>query len=75
MSEPFCAITRWQGIIIEIGLCPTAPPIACADIFVKPLCLAISFAILPYVVTSPYGILPSSAHTAWRNLLPIGASE
>ena len=28
---PFVPTTLWHGIIIEIGLCPTAPPTACAD--------------------------------------------
>ena len=29
---PFEPTTRWQGMIMEISLCPTAPPTACADI-------------------------------------------
>ena len=28
--------TRWQGTITERGLCPTAPPTACADIRESP---------------------------------------
>ena len=42
-----------HGIIMAIGLCPTAPPIACADIEVCFFKQAIFFAISPYVVTSP----------------------
>lgn len=39
---PLLPITRWQGMIILIGLCPTAPPIACADMLEIPFCRAIS---------------------------------
>ena len=30
---PFVPTTRWQGMIMEISLCPTAPPTAWADIW------------------------------------------
>ena len=35
------------GMMIEISLCPTAPPTACADIFASPRAAAISRAICP----------------------------
>ena len=44
---PFVPTTRWQGTMIEIPLCPTAPPTACADIRGRPLSAAICFAIPP----------------------------
>ena len=30
LLEPFVPTTRWHGMKIEMGLCPTAPPTACA---------------------------------------------
>ena len=45
-----------------MGLCPTAPPTACADM--RP---AFSrFASAPYVVVCPYGISSSSCQTVCR---------
>ena len=38
-------IARQQGMIMLIGLCPTAPPMACADMVCFTCCRAISFAI------------------------------
>ena len=34
--KPFAPTTRWQGMMSEISLCPTAPPTACADMCVRP---------------------------------------
>ena len=46
---PFVPTTLWHGIIIEIGLCPTAPPTACADMVVLPVFLSLlSLWHLPY---------------------------
>ena len=28
--------TRWQGMMMEMALCPTAPPTACADMWASP---------------------------------------
>lgn len=42
---PSLPTTRWQGMIMLIGLCPTAPPMACADMVCFPCCRAISSAI------------------------------
>lgn len=43
---PFAPTTRWHGTMMLMGLCPTAPPTACAD-----MCPAFSrFASAPYVV-------------------------
>ena len=39
--------TRWQGIIMEMGLCPTAPPTACAEKRVFPNSAAIFCAKAP----------------------------
>lgn len=39
--------TRWQGTMMEISLCPTAPPTACADMRESPLCPATFFANSP----------------------------
>lgn len=63
---PFFPTTRWHGIMMDILLCPTAPPTACADIPERLFCFAISFAILLYVVVCPYGIFRRIFHT--RNL-------
>ena len=40
---PLVPTTLWQGIIIDILLCPTAPPTACADIRGSPFSAAISY--------------------------------
>ena len=44
---PFVPTTRWQGMMIEITLCPTAPPTACADIRERPRSAASCFASAP----------------------------
>ena len=44
---PFVPTTRWQGIMIEISLRPTAPPAAWADMRASPFRAAISRAISP----------------------------
>ena len=38
---PLDPITLWHGTIKETGLCATAPPTACADIWPSPFCSAI----------------------------------
>ena len=70
---PFAPTTLWQGMMIEMGLCPTAPPTACADMRSMPRCTAIWRARYPYVTTCPYGISVSILHTIWRNSPPRGA--
>ena len=44
---PSAPTTRWHGMIIEMGLRPTAPPTACADILDIPCFRAICPAISP----------------------------
>ena len=44
---PFVPTTRWQGMMIEITLCPTAPPTACADIRERPRSAASCLASAP----------------------------
>lgn len=50
---PFVPTTRWQGMIMEISLCPTAPPTAWADIWEVFFISAILRAISPYVIVCP----------------------
>lgn len=38
---PFVPTTLWQGTIMEISLCPTAPPTAWADMWESPFSAAI----------------------------------
>lgn len=71
---PLVPTTRWQGMMMEISLCPTAPPTACADIRSSPCCAASCRAISPYVVVFPYGIFRRIFHTACRNAEPTGCS-
>ena len=42
---PLVPTTLWHGMIMEIGLCPTAWPTACDDILFSPRCEAIFCAI------------------------------
>ena len=49
VSSPLVPITLWHGTIIDIGLCPTAPPIACADILFIFFSFATSIAMSLYV--------------------------
>ena len=65
--------TLWHGMMIDMGLCPTAPPTAWADMVFLPVISAICFAISPYVVVFPLGISQSIFHTILRNSLPAGA--
>lgn len=44
---PFPPTTRWHGMIMEMGLCPTAPPTACPDMVGLFNITAIRFAISP----------------------------
>ena len=44
---PFVPTTRWQGMMMEITLCPTAPPTACADIRERPRSAASCLASAP----------------------------
>ena len=62
--------TLWHGIIIDIGLEPTAPPTAWPDIRMHQVSAAIFFAKSPSVTVSPYGISQSIRHTANLNGVP-----
>ena len=44
---PFEPTTRWQGIMMEIGLWPTAPPMAWLDMEERPSLAAAFFARAP----------------------------
>ena len=42
---PLLPITLWQGMIMLTGLCPIAPPMACADMLCRLFWRATSLAI------------------------------
>lgn len=71
---PLVPTTLWHGMIIDISLCPTAPPTAYADIFSSPIFFASRFEISPYVAVAPYGICKRISHTSLRKAEPIGCN-
>lgn len=58
VSAPHAPITRWHGIMIDIGLRPTAAPMARDDFGWFSF-----FAISPYVVVWPYGMSHNARQT------------
>ena len=64
---PFEPTTRWHGMMSEMGLWPTAPPTAWAELDERPWRRATSAATAAYVVVVPYGIASMISLTRARN--------
>ena len=64
---PSVPTTLWHGIRMEMVLCPTAPPTACANLPARCGSPESCAAISPYVIVFPYGIVRRISQTRFRN--------